>query len=119
MPRSTTPPSPTNPPALLLLPHVRPVTHNSHNHNHNHNRKRTSPSPSSNHSPTTQTPSSRPTPARLHSYRRPGARGKGKDALLQGLENYQLLEKMGDGAFSNVYKALDLKSGKKIAVKVV
>ncbi|KAJ3853005.1 kinase-like domain-containing protein [Lentinula lateritia] len=37
----------------------------------------------------------------------------------KGLENFKLLEKMGDGAFSNVYKALDLKTGQKVAVKVV
>ncbi|KAE9410282.1 Pkinase-domain-containing protein [Gymnopus androsaceus JB14] len=37
----------------------------------------------------------------------------------KGLENFKLLEKMGDGAFSNVYKALDLQTGKKVAVKVV
>ncbi|KAK7470826.1 MAPK-activated protein kinase Srk1 [Stygiomarasmius scandens] len=37
----------------------------------------------------------------------------------KGLENFKLLEKMGDGAFSNVYKALDLTTGQKVAVKVV
>ncbi|WVO16358.1 hypothetical protein L204_104033 [Cryptococcus depauperatus] len=36
-----------------------------------------------------------------------------------GLEEYRLLEKMGDGAFSNVYKAVDRRSGQKVAVKVV
>ncbi|KAI0321860.1 kinase-like domain-containing protein [Amylostereum chailletii] len=36
-----------------------------------------------------------------------------------GLERFKLLDKMGDGAFSNVYKAVDLTSGKKVAVKVV
>ncbi|TYJ57029.1 hypothetical protein B9479_002308 [Cryptococcus floricola] len=36
-----------------------------------------------------------------------------------GLEEYRLVEKMGDGAFSNVYKAVDRKSGIKVAVKVV
>ncbi|OJT13392.1 Serine/threonine-protein kinase srk1 [Trametes pubescens] len=44
---------------------------------------------------------------------------KGKMPVYQGLENYRLVEKMGDGAFSNVYKAIDLRSGQKIAVKVV
>jgi serine/threonine protein kinase len=38
---------------------------------------------------------------------------------LQGLEQYRLVEKMGDGAFSNVYKAIDRKTGQKVAVKVV
>lgn len=38
---------------------------------------------------------------------------------LKGLEDYRLLEKMGDGAFSNVYKALEKKTGRKVAVKVV
>ncbi|KAI9001127.1 Pkinase-domain-containing protein [Trametes punicea] len=44
---------------------------------------------------------------------------KGKMPVYKGLENYKLLEKMGDGAFSNVYKAIDLRSGQKAAVKVV
>ncbi|KAH9894187.1 Pkinase-domain-containing protein [Cubamyces lactineus] len=44
---------------------------------------------------------------------------KGKMPLYKGLENYKLIEKMGDGAFSNVYKAIDLRSGQKVAVKVV
>ncbi|KAJ9127364.1 MAPK-activated protein kinase Srk1 [Naganishia onofrii] len=37
----------------------------------------------------------------------------------KGLEGFQLVEKMGDGAFSNVYKAIDKLSGQKVAVKVV
>jgi len=36
-----------------------------------------------------------------------------------GLDNFQLLDKMGDGAFSNVYKAIDLRTKSKVAVKVV
>jgi len=36
-----------------------------------------------------------------------------------GLERYKLVEKKGDGAFSNVYKALDLTSGIYVAVKAV
>ncbi|KAJ7591248.1 kinase-like domain-containing protein [Mycena floridula] len=39
--------------------------------------------------------------------------------VYKGLEGFELVEKMGDGAFSNVYKAIDLKTGKKVAVKVV
>ncbi|KAG8743976.1 hypothetical protein FRC10_011050 [Ceratobasidium sp. 414] len=31
------------------------------------------------------------------------------------LEHYRMVEKMGDGAFSNVYKAVDLQTGKKVA----
>ncbi|BFZ64740.1 MAPK-activated protein kinase Srk1 [Saitoella coloradoensis] len=34
-------------------------------------------------------------------------------------EKYKLIEKMGDGAFSNVYKAQDRKTGSMVAVKVV
>lgn len=34
-------------------------------------------------------------------------------------KRFQLLCKMGDGAFSNVYKALYLKTGQKVAIKVV
>ncbi|TFK43361.1 kinase-like domain-containing protein [Crucibulum laeve] len=44
---------------------------------------------------------------------------KSKMPTYKGLENFKLIEKMGDGAFSNVYKALDLTTGKKVAVKVV
>jgi len=36
-----------------------------------------------------------------------------------GLELYVLLEKMGDGAFSNVYKAKDTRTGQEVAIKVV
>ncbi|KAF9102236.1 hypothetical protein BGX29_004804 [Mortierella sp. GBA35] len=39
--------------------------------------------------------------------------------VLPGLEQYDLLEKMGDGAFSNVYKAFDKKNDRLVAVKVV
>ncbi|KAJ8698108.1 MAPK-activated protein kinase Srk1 [Pleurotus ostreatus] len=44
---------------------------------------------------------------------------KAKMPVYKGLEQFKLLDKMGDGAFSNVYKALDLSTGKKVAVKVV
>ncbi|KAG8830402.1 hypothetical protein FRC17_004928 [Serendipita sp. 399] len=35
---------------------------------------------------------------------------------IKGLERFKLLDKMGDGAFSNVYKALDLSTGQKVAI---
>jgi len=38
---------------------------------------------------------------------------------IKGLEEFRLVEKMGDGAFSNVYKAIERKTGMKCAVKVV
>lgn len=38
---------------------------------------------------------------------------------MQGLEDFRLVEKMGDGAFSNVYKAIQRSTGQKCAVKVV
>lgn len=45
---------------------------------------------------------------------------KGKLPKYPGLERYQLIEKMGDGAFSNVYRAKDLKGEfPEVAVKVV
>ncbi|TCD70499.1 hypothetical protein EIP91_003260 [Steccherinum ochraceum] len=44
---------------------------------------------------------------------------KNKMPSYKGLEQFKLLDKMGDGAFSNVYKAVDLKTGQKVAVKVV
>jgi serine/threonine-protein kinase RCK2 len=45
---------------------------------------------------------------------------KGKLPKYPGLERWQLIEKMGDGAFSNVYRARDLegKAGE-VAIKVV
>ncbi|WRT66214.1 uncharacterized protein IL334_003167 [Kwoniella shivajii] len=42
-----------------------------------------------------------------------------KMPVYEGLEGYTLIEKMGDGAFSNVYKAVEKKTGRKVAVKVV
>ncbi|CAO3590411.1 unnamed protein product, partial [Absidia cylindrospora] len=36
-----------------------------------------------------------------------------------GLERYQLLEKIGDGAFSIVYEAIDTQTNEQVAVKVV
>ncbi|KAF9430043.1 hypothetical protein BGZ94_008569 [Podila epigama] len=44
---------------------------------------------------------------------------KSKMPSYPGLERYRLLEKMGDGAFSNVYKAFDTKMDRLVAVKVV
>ncbi|KAK4684777.1 serine/threonine-protein kinase RCK2, partial [Tremellales sp. Uapishka_1] len=42
-----------------------------------------------------------------------------KMPVYEGLEGFTLIEKMGDGAFSNVYKAVERKTGRKVAVKVV
>ncbi|KAI9648360.1 MAPK-activated protein kinase Srk1 [Ciborinia camelliae] len=36
-----------------------------------------------------------------------------------GLERWQLITKMGDGAFSNVYRARDSETGREVAIKVV
>ncbi|KAH9048990.1 Pkinase-domain-containing protein [Lactarius hengduanensis] len=44
---------------------------------------------------------------------------KEKMPTYKGLERFKLIQKMGDGAFSNVYKALDLASGTTVAVKAV
>ncbi|KAI1314492.1 hypothetical protein EDD11_002109 [Mortierella claussenii] len=44
---------------------------------------------------------------------------KSKMPVYSGLERYKLIEKMGDGAFSNVYKAYDTKMDRMVAVKVV
>ena len=45
---------------------------------------------------------------------------KGKLPRYPGLERWRLIEKMGDGAFSNVYKAVDLEQGVgEVAIKVV
>ncbi|KAI8143490.1 kinase-like domain-containing protein [Fennellomyces sp. T-0311] len=37
----------------------------------------------------------------------------------EGLERYKLVDKLGDGAFSNVFKAIDLETKEKVAVKAV
>jgi hypothetical protein len=44
---------------------------------------------------------------------------KNKIPHYSGLENFKLIEKMGDGAFSNVYKAINRSTGEKVAIKVV
>ncbi|KAF9945995.1 hypothetical protein BGZ72_000786 [Mortierella alpina] len=44
---------------------------------------------------------------------------RSKMPVYPGLERFTLLEKMGDGAFSNVYKAHDTKADRIVAVKVV
>ena len=44
---------------------------------------------------------------------------KGKMPKYPGLERFILLEKMGDGAFSNVYRAKDTQSQGEVAIKVV
>ena len=45
---------------------------------------------------------------------------KGKFPKYPGLERFKLLEKMGDGAFSNVYRAQDLQGEfQEVAIKVV
>ncbi len=44
---------------------------------------------------------------------------QGKLPRYPGLERYSLVEKMGDGAFSNVYRAKDLQQGGEVAIKVV
>ena len=36
-----------------------------------------------------------------------------------GIEGYQLQEKLGEGSFGKVYKALEIKTGRAVAVKVV
>ncbi|ORZ20332.1 kinase-like domain-containing protein [Absidia repens] len=36
-----------------------------------------------------------------------------------GLERYKLLEKLGDGAFSDVYKALEQNTQEKVAIKII
>ncbi|KAI9254550.1 kinase-like domain-containing protein [Phascolomyces articulosus] len=39
--------------------------------------------------------------------------------IYPGLERYEIIKKLGDGAFSNVYKARDTRTGRKVAIKVV
>jgi hypothetical protein len=44
---------------------------------------------------------------------------QGKLPKYPGLERYHLVAKMGDGAFSNVYRAKDTQQGGEVAIKVV
>lgn len=62
------------------------------------------------------------TPARDEEIKRIVAEERAKANQLPkypGLERYILREKMGDGAFSNVYRARDSQSGQEVAIKVV
>ncbi|ORZ15228.1 kinase-like domain-containing protein [Absidia repens] len=43
---------------------------------------------------------------------------KSKLPIYEGLERFELVEKIGDGAFSNVFKARDKETGKLVAIKV-
>ncbi|KAI8639646.1 kinase-like domain-containing protein [Parasitella parasitica] len=38
--------------------------------------------------------------------------------IYPGLERFEMIRKLGDGAFSNVFEARDLKTGKRVAIKV-
>ncbi|KAG7934779.1 hypothetical protein KL934_002705 [Ogataea polymorpha] len=42
-----------------------------------------------------------------------------KEAERQTLERYQMIDKIGEGAFSTVYKALDVQTNETVAVKVI
>ncbi|KAI9265756.1 hypothetical protein EDC94DRAFT_499966, partial [Helicostylum pulchrum] len=44
---------------------------------------------------------------------------KSKVPEYEGLEGFTLLNKLGEGAFSNVYKAIDKKAGQHVAIKIV
>ncbi|KAG2233845.1 hypothetical protein BDF21DRAFT_340592 [Thamnidium elegans] len=44
---------------------------------------------------------------------------KSKVPEYEGLEGFTLLNKLGEGAFSNVYKAIDKKTGQHVAIKIV
>jgi serine/threonine-protein kinase RCK2 len=44
---------------------------------------------------------------------------QGKLPRYPGLERYHLVQKMGDGAFSNVYRAMDSHTNSEVAIKVV
>ncbi|KAF9297239.1 hypothetical protein BGZ74_009957 [Mortierella antarctica] len=46
-------------------------------------------------------------------------RQRNKLPIYPGLERFQLIEKMGDGAFSNVFKAKDTRNDRVVAIKVV
>ncbi|CAA7259533.1 unnamed protein product [Cyclocybe aegerita] len=46
-------------------------------------------------------------------------KAKAKMPTYKGLETYHIEEKMGDGAFSNVYRAVEISTGRRVAVKVV
>jgi len=74
---------------------------NNNNHNNNHN---------TNNYTNTQTASRMVEEQKQQRSRMP---------VYPGLERFTLLEKMGDGAFSNVYKAHDTKADRIVAVKVV
>ncbi|KAF8165166.1 kinase-like domain-containing protein [Crassisporium funariophilum] len=74
------------------------------------------PQPTNN---STQQPPSNPDPPPVPVVVTDERRQKSKMPLYKGLEEFTLEEKMGDGAFSNVYRAIEIKTGKRVAIKVV
>ncbi|KAK0206251.1 kinase-like domain-containing protein [Desarmillaria ectypa] len=109
------------------------IRHGKHHHHHHQARNDETPAPVSQHAPA-QHEQQHKVPEKRHIEkgtaevaRREAAQiivqeereAKAQMPTYKGLENFQLIEKMGDGAFSNVYKAFDLTTQKNVAVKVV
>ncbi|KAF9469048.1 kinase-like domain-containing protein [Collybia nuda] len=104
-------------PQLQLHAHSDPLIHD----NHNHSSRATHHQQAQPHQPHAPPPNPSPSPGPREAAQMivdEERNASSKMPSYKGLEKFKLLEKMGDGAFSNVYKALDLTSGKKVAVKV-
>ncbi|CAK5263088.1 unnamed protein product [Mycena citricolor] len=87
-----------------------------HGKNHNHVQREQQPAPPQADTPPADDAMSREAAEQIVKQER---ELKEQMPSYKGLENFQIVEKMGDGAFSNVYHAIDLTTNKKVAVKVV
>ncbi|RDB22618.1 Serine/threonine-protein kinase srk1 [Hypsizygus marmoreus] len=91
-------------------------------HNHRHNQPKQQPDRDTSNLPQSQPTAPATSPVTIEAAQLivdEERQARSKMPFYPGLEDFQLEDKMGDGAFSNVYKALDLRSGKKVAVKIV
>ncbi|KAJ7699921.1 kinase-like domain-containing protein [Mycena rosella] len=90
-----------------------------HGKHHNHANQNPTPPPSATPPPPTPPPDDKMSREAAEEIVRQERELKETMPTYKGLENFKIVEKMGDGAFSNVYHALDLTTNKKVAVKVV
>ncbi|KAF7331954.1 Protein kinase domain-containing protein [Mycena kentingensis (nom. inval.)] len=101
-------------PSAGVLDSFKNLLRHGKHHNHAHPKPDPSPPPAS--TTPTEDKMSREAAEQIVKQER---EQKSQMPSYKGLENFKIVEKMGDGAFSNVYHAIDLTTNKKVAVKVV